>query len=82
MLGTVWKTRWGIALLLALWSAGMLTGALHPLGVLAALALLISALWFVAALGIRASLVSRDVCARDGSDDHAAHPVDRHLRAL
>jgi hypothetical protein len=61
MLGAVWKTRWGIALLLALWSAGMLTGSLHPLGVSAALALLLAALWFVAALGIRASLIARDV---------------------
>jgi len=61
MLGAIWKTRWGIALLLALWSTGMLTGALHPLGVLAALALLFASLWFVAALGIRFSLISRDV---------------------
>ena len=61
MLGAVWKTRFGIALLLALWSAGMLTGALHPLGVLAALALLFSSMWLVAVLGIRASLLSRNV---------------------
>ena len=61
MLGAVWKTRFGIALLLALWSAGMLTGALHPLGALAALALLFSSMWFVAVLGIRASLLTRDV---------------------
>ncbi len=61
MLGAVWKTRGGIALLLALWSAGMLTGALHPLGVLAALALLFASFWFVAVLGMHASLISRDV---------------------
>jgi hypothetical protein len=61
MLGALWKTRSEIALLLALWSSGMLAGALHPLGVLAALALLLSSLWFVAMLGIRASLISRDV---------------------
>ena len=44
----------------------MLTGALHPLGVLAALALLFASSWFVAVLGIRASLLSRDVAQATG----------------
>jgi hypothetical protein len=61
MLGAVWKARWGIVLTLALWSAGLMAGALHPLGVAAALSLLIASTWFVAALGMLRSLVSRDV---------------------
>jgi hypothetical protein len=61
MLGAVWKARWGIVLIAALWLAGLLCGALHPLGVATALALLVASTWFVAALGICASLVSSDV---------------------
>jgi hypothetical protein len=60
MIGAAWKARWGIFLLLALWSAGLLTGSLHPLGVVAALVLLMVATWFTAALGTDASLISRE----------------------
>ncbi len=61
MLGGIWKARWGIFLLLALWSVGLIAGSLHPLGVAAAMSLLIASTWFVAALGMLRSLVSRDV---------------------
>jgi ABC-type transport system involved in multi-copper enzyme maturation permease subunit len=58
MIGAAWKARWGIVLLLTLWSAGLLTGSLHPLGVVAALVLLMVATWFMSALGTYASLIS------------------------
>jgi hypothetical protein len=61
MIGAVWKARWGGLLLAVLWSAGLLAGSLHPLGVAAALAVLGISTWFMAALGTYASLVSRDV---------------------
>jgi hypothetical protein len=61
MIGAVWKARWGIFLLLTLWSAGLLAGSIHPLGVAAAFLLLIASTWFAAALGTCASLVSREV---------------------
>ena len=61
MIGSVWKARWGIVLLLALWSAGLAAGSIHPLGAAAALALLVASTWFMAALGTYASQVSRDV---------------------
>ena len=60
MIGACWKARGGIVLVLVLWSAGLLTGSLHPLGVAAALSLLIASTWFMAALGTHASLVLRD----------------------
>jgi ABC-type transport system involved in multi-copper enzyme maturation permease subunit len=61
MRGARSKGRWGILLLVGLWSAGLLTGSLHPLGVAAALAFLIVSTWFVAALGVYASILARDV---------------------
>jgi hypothetical protein len=61
MQGARWKGRWAILLLIALWAAGLLTGAKHPLGVAAALAILLVSIWFAATLGIYASLVARDV---------------------
>ena len=60
MIGAAWKARGGIVLLLVLWSAGLLTGSLHPLGVAAALLLLIASTWWIAALGTYASLLSRE----------------------
>ncbi len=60
MIGSVWKARGGILVVLVLWSAGLLTGSLHPVGVAAALLLLIASTWFVAALGTYASMISRE----------------------
>jgi ABC-type transport system involved in multi-copper enzyme maturation permease subunit len=59
-IGAIWKVRWGILLLVVLWSVGLLARAIHPLGFVAAVVLLAVAIWFVAALGTYASLVSRD----------------------
>jgi ABC-type transport system involved in multi-copper enzyme maturation permease subunit len=72
MIGAAWKARWGLVLLLSLWSAGLLAGSLHPLGFVAALVLLIVSTWFMASLGTYASLVSR----------HAAHATARTTIAL
>ena len=60
MIGAAWKVRWGLILLGLLWLVGLLAGALHPLGFVAALVLLGAATWFMVALGTFASLVSRD----------------------
>jgi len=54
-LGAVWSARWiGLALLVQ-WSAGILLGAIHPLGVLAAAAIAAIAAWLTAAVGVTAS---------------------------
>jgi hypothetical protein len=60
MLGAVWKTRMLGFLLLAFWVVGLLAGAVHPLGFLAALVGTGVSCWFLAALGVSASLRSRD----------------------
>ena len=52
--------RWGLILLGSLWSVGLLSGSLHPMGFAAALVLLGAATWFMVALGTLMSLVSRD----------------------
>jgi ABC-type Na+ efflux pump permease subunit len=60
MLGSIWRTRGVAVLMLALWSVGLLAGAVHPLGFLAAVAGLGVSCWFLAALGVSVSMWSRD----------------------
>ena len=82
MLGAVWKTRWGIVLLLALWSAGMLTGCASPTRSVGGAGIV--AFLIVVCRGARNPRLPDLArhCARDVADDRSAHPVDRHIRAL
>jgi ABC-type transport system involved in multi-copper enzyme maturation permease subunit len=50
--GALWSARWIGLALLVLWSAGLLLGALHPIGVLAAAMILAAVGWLVAAVGV------------------------------
>jgi hypothetical protein len=63
MLGTVWKVRWGVALVVLLWSLGLVSGSLHPIGFGAAVVVLGVSIGFMTALGTYASLTSRDTAA-------------------
>jgi len=54
-LGAVWSARWIGLALLVLWGAGLLLGAVHPLGVLAAAAIAAITAWLTAAVGVMAS---------------------------
>jgi ABC-type transport system involved in multi-copper enzyme maturation permease subunit len=56
ILGAVWGQRGFAAIPLGLWTIGLLTGSVHPLGFLGAVVALGVATWLVAAVGIRASL--------------------------
>jgi ABC-type transport system involved in multi-copper enzyme maturation permease subunit len=58
--GAVWSARWVGLALLVLWSAGLLLGALHPLGVLAAALIVAINAWLTAALGLAASSRARN----------------------
>ena len=81
MIGAVWKARGGILLLVVLWSAGLL--AVHyPVGVAAALVLLIASVWFMAALGTYASLLSRETSPHDCPDHDDADRTYRHFPVL
>jgi len=67
MVGAVWGLRGFGGLFSLIWLAGLVTGAVHPLGFLAALAVLGLLTWFVTALGtffsLRARSTSRAITA-------------------
>jgi ABC-type transport system involved in multi-copper enzyme maturation permease subunit len=59
MFGAVWGTRWIGLLLAAFWLLGVLSGAVHPLGLIAVSLETPVYVWFTAALGVWFSLTSR-----------------------
>jgi len=60
VLGTVWEMRGLGTVFLALWSLGLLAGAVHPFGVLAAAIGLVAFYSYAAAVGVFCSLVARN----------------------
>jgi hypothetical protein len=56
VLGAIWNQRGFGAVLIALWLLGLVSGSVHPLRILASVAVVGVLTWFVAALGIHASL--------------------------
>jgi len=50
--GAVWSARWVGLALLVMWAVGILLGALHPLGVLAAAIDVAAIAWLIAAVGV------------------------------
>jgi hypothetical protein len=63
MIGAIWRARGLAALFVALWITGLLGGAVHPLGALAALVCLVVWSWFFAALGAYGSLRAKTVAS-------------------
>jgi ABC-type transport system involved in multi-copper enzyme maturation permease subunit len=59
-LGSLWKVRWAALTLVALWTIGLLAGAVHPLGYLASLAFLAVSASFYASLGLLMALQEWD----------------------
>lgn len=59
LIGAAWGLRWFALAMVLLWTVGLLAGAVHPLGFLAALIELVVFTWFSAALGTLLSLWSR-----------------------
>jgi ABC-type transport system involved in multi-copper enzyme maturation permease subunit len=59
LIGAVWGARRLVLALGAMWSVGLLAGAIHPAGVLAATVALGVYAWFAAALGVFLSIESR-----------------------
>ena len=59
-IAAVWQVRWGAMFLGLLWSVGLVTGSLHPMGFALALVVLGTSMMFMSALGTYQSLVSRD----------------------
>jgi hypothetical protein len=56
MLGPVLRGRGGALTMIGLWTVGLIAGAVHPLGFLAAVTGLAVSTWFCAALGVSSAL--------------------------
>jgi hypothetical protein len=57
--GAIWSARWiGIGLFV-LWGAGLLLAAVHPIGLLAAVAILVSSAWLISSTGVLASSLAK-----------------------
>ena len=79
MFGAAWGARrMGVALL-AVWGVGLLSGAVHPLGFLAALAGLGIYTWFATALGLWMSLKARNSTRSHDRHDPPDGPPERRL---
>ncbi len=59
-LGSIWSARWVGIGLFTLLAAGLFLGAFHPLGLLAALAILFTSAWLIGAIGVLASTLARN----------------------
>ena len=56
--GAIWCARWlGIGLL-AILGAGLVLGAIHPIGLLAGLAILVTSVWLTSAIGVLVSTLA------------------------
>ena len=75
MLGPVLSGRRGALTLIALWTVGLMAGAVHPLGFLAAVTGLAALAWFWLALGVSRSL-------REGGMKRAGHPLALVIRLV
>jgi hypothetical protein len=75
MLGPVLSRLRGALTLIALWTVGLMAGAVHPLGFLAAITGLAALAWFCSALGVSRSL-------REGGMKRAGHPLALVVRRV
>lgn len=75
MLGPVLSRRRGALTLISLWTVGLMAGAVHPLGFLAAVTGLAALAWFCSALGVSRSL-------REGGMKRAGHPLTLVVRLV
>jgi hypothetical protein len=75
MLGPVLKGRGGALILIGLWTVGLMAGAVHPLGFLAAVTGLAVSAWFYSALGVSGSL-------REGGMERTGHPLALLVRIV
>ena len=75
MLGPVLSRFGGALTLIALWTVGLMAGAVHPLGFLAAVTGLAALAWFGSALGVSTSL-------REGGMKRAGHPLALVVRLV
>jgi hypothetical protein len=75
MLGPVLRRLGGTLTLIGLWTVGLMAGAVHPLGFLAAVTGLAVSTWFYSALGVSGSL-------REGGVERAGQPLALLVRLV
>jgi hypothetical protein len=67
MLLGLWRMRWGLVTLLALWTVGLGAGAIHPLGYLVSVLVLAAWTWFMMAFGLSIAMKAKDAGATTSS---------------
>ena len=60
ILATAWRSREFLAILLVLWTLGLIAGAIHPFGYLVSLMVLAASTWLLATWGVRAAIQVTD----------------------
>ncbi len=60
VLGAIWHQRGFAAVLISVWMLGLITGAVHPAGVMLSFVAVAALTWLVATLGVHASIRARD----------------------
>jgi ABC-type transport system involved in multi-copper enzyme maturation permease subunit len=66
ILAAAWRLRELIAILGILWTIGLITGAIHPLGYITAVLELIASTWFLLAIGAIGGIQHQDVSTAQG----------------
>jgi ABC-type Na+ efflux pump permease subunit len=66
MLATLWRVRVLLATVLGLWTIGLATGAIHPLGFVVSVLVLAALMWFMLAFGTYISVGAKDMAAATG----------------
>jgi hypothetical protein len=74
MLSALWQLRWIVGTMLVLWTIGLLAGAIHPLGCLAALVVQAASSWWLLSTGAVAALRAIDRAERDDRGAGASIP--------
>jgi ABC-type Na+ efflux pump permease subunit len=63
MLATLWRMRVTLATLLTLWTLGLASGAIHPLGFIVAVVVTAAWTWFFLVFGMHVALAGKDMAA-------------------
>ena len=61
LLATYWRFRLGIGTIVVLWTLGLFTGAIHPVGFVLSLMVLLSSTWLLTTWGLLTALKVEDV---------------------
>jgi ABC-type Na+ efflux pump permease subunit len=63
MLAALWRMRVLLATLLALWTLGLIAGAIHPAGFLVSVLVMVAWTWLMLAFGMSISIAAKDLAA-------------------